>query len=80
MQEIDSGENTGKVLVLGWGSTFGSIKSAVSDLIDDGYNADILPSLLNCRPTDRVSPASVKAGATGANAAGVTAKLVGCIR
>jgi len=32
------------------------------------------------RLTDRVSPASVKAGATGANAAGVTAKLVGCIR
>jgi len=36
-QEIDTGENTGKVLVLGWGSTYGSIKSAVSDLIDDGY-------------------------------------------
>lgn len=36
-QEIDSGGNSGKVLVLGWGSTFGSIKSAVSNLIDDGY-------------------------------------------
>ena len=32
------------------------------------------------RLTDRVSAASVKAGAAGANAAGVTAKLVGCIR
>jgi hypothetical protein len=29
---------------------------------------------------DRVSPASVKAGAPGANATGVTAKLAGCIR
>ncbi len=36
-QEIDSGKNRGKVLVLGWGSTFGSIKSAVSELIGDGY-------------------------------------------
>lgn len=36
-QTIDSGESSGKVLVLGWGSTFGSIKSAVKDLIDKGY-------------------------------------------
>jgi hypothetical protein len=32
------------------------------------------------RLTNRVSPASVKAGATGADAAGVTAKLAGCKR
>lgn len=36
-QTVDSGENSGTVLVLGWGSTFGSIKSAVKDLIDEGY-------------------------------------------
>ncbi len=37
VQTVDSGENSGTVLVLGWGSTFGSIKSAVKDLIDEGY-------------------------------------------
>jgi 2-oxoglutarate ferredoxin oxidoreductase subunit alpha len=36
-QNIDSGGDSGKVLVLGWGSTFGSIKSAVKELIDEGY-------------------------------------------
>jgi len=37
-QTIDSGKEEGKVLVLGWGSTYGSIKSAVTDLIDEGYD------------------------------------------
>lgn len=32
-QKIDSGDEKGKVLVLGWGSTYGAIKSAVADLI-----------------------------------------------
>ncbi len=36
-QEIDSGKDSGKVLVLGWGSTYGSIKSAVIELINEGY-------------------------------------------
>lgn len=36
-QSIDSGKDKGKVLVLGWGSTFGSIKSAVIELIEEGY-------------------------------------------
>ncbi len=36
-QTTDSGKENGKVLVLGWGSTFGSIKSAVIDLIKEGY-------------------------------------------
>ena len=36
-QSIDTGKNTGKVLVLGWGSTYGSIKSAVVELIEEGY-------------------------------------------
>lgn len=35
-QSIDSGKDNGKVLVLGWGSTFGSIKSAVIELIEEG--------------------------------------------
>ena len=35
-QHLDSGEATGKVLVLGWGSTYGAIKSAVKDLQNEG--------------------------------------------
>ncbi len=31
-QELDSGPENGKVLVLGWGSTYGAIKSAVHEL------------------------------------------------
>jgi 2-oxoglutarate ferredoxin oxidoreductase subunit alpha len=36
-QQVDSGDTKGKVLVLGWGSTFGSIKSAVQELISEGH-------------------------------------------
>jgi len=36
-QQVDSGDIKGKVLVLGWGSTFGSIKSAVQELISEGH-------------------------------------------
>jgi len=36
LQEIDNGPEKGKVLVLGWGSTFGSIKSAVAELLAEG--------------------------------------------
>lgn len=32
LQELDSGPATGDVLVLGWGSTYGAIKSAVKEL------------------------------------------------
>ena len=36
-QTIDTGADKGKVLVLGWGSTFGSIKSAVQELVSEGH-------------------------------------------
>lgn len=36
-QQIDQGPDSGKVLVLGWGSTYGAIRSAVSDLIEEGH-------------------------------------------
>lgn len=36
LQKLDSGPVKGKILVLGWGSTFGSIKSACADLAKDG--------------------------------------------
>ncbi len=35
LQELDSGPEKGDVLVLGWGSTYGAIKSAVRDLQAD---------------------------------------------
>lgn len=37
LQKLDSGPEKGKILVLGWGSTYGSIKSAVADLQGKGY-------------------------------------------
>lgn len=36
-QTIDNGPSTGKVLVLGWGSTYGAIKSAVAELVGQGH-------------------------------------------
>lgn len=36
-QKIDSGAEKGKVLVLGWGSTYGAIKSAVAELLAQGH-------------------------------------------
>jgi 2-oxoglutarate ferredoxin oxidoreductase subunit alpha len=36
-QRIDSGPDKGKVLVLGWGSTYGSIKTAVLELLEKGH-------------------------------------------
>src|ERR1700748_1969968 len=37
-QKLDSGAGKGEVLVLGWGSTYGSIKSAVTELQEQGYS------------------------------------------
>jgi 2-oxoglutarate/2-oxoacid ferredoxin oxidoreductase subunit alpha len=36
-QKLDSGPEKGKVLVLGWGSTYGAIKSAVTELQAEGH-------------------------------------------
>ena len=36
-QKLDSGPEKGKVLVLGWGSTFGAIKSACAELQKEGH-------------------------------------------
>jgi 2-oxoglutarate ferredoxin oxidoreductase subunit alpha len=36
-QKIDNGPESGKILVLGWGSTYGSIKSAVIQLLAEGH-------------------------------------------
>jgi 2-oxoglutarate ferredoxin oxidoreductase subunit alpha len=37
-QKLDSGSDSGKVLVLGWGSTFGAIKSACIELQSKGVS------------------------------------------
>ena len=37
LQKLDSGAVTGKVLVLGWGSTYGAIKSACAELQQEGH-------------------------------------------
>ncbi|HVV05758.1 MAG TPA: 2-oxoacid:acceptor oxidoreductase subunit alpha [Puia sp.] len=36
-QKLDSGPEKGEMLVLGWGSTYGAIKSAVAELQHEGY-------------------------------------------
>jgi len=36
IQKLDSGKSTGKVLVIGWGSTYGAIKSACLELQQQG--------------------------------------------
>ncbi len=36
-QKIDNGPEKGKVLILGWGSTYGAIKSAVAEVLSEGY-------------------------------------------
>ncbi len=36
-QQLDSGPDEGKILVLGWGSTYGAIKSAVAEMQAKGY-------------------------------------------
>ena len=37
LQQLDSGKEKGKLLLLGWGSTYGAIKSAVAELQADGH-------------------------------------------
>jgi 2-oxoglutarate ferredoxin oxidoreductase subunit alpha len=38
LQTIDNGDAKGKLLVLGWGSTYGTIKVAVKEAIAEGYD------------------------------------------
>ncbi len=37
-QTLDQGPEKGKLLVLGWGSTYGAIKTAVKTALDEGYS------------------------------------------
>ncbi|MBK8553418.1 MAG: 2-oxoacid:acceptor oxidoreductase subunit alpha [Ignavibacteria bacterium] len=38
LQIVDTGKENAKVCVLGWGSTYGAIKSVVLDLVKEGYD------------------------------------------
>jgi 2-oxoglutarate ferredoxin oxidoreductase subunit alpha len=38
LQTIDNGNEKGKLLILGWGSTYGSIKTAVREAIAEGHD------------------------------------------
>ena len=38
LQTLDNGKEKGKLLILGWGSTYGSIKTAVNEAIAEGYD------------------------------------------
>jgi len=38
LQQLDNGPEKGKILVLGWGSTYGAIKTAVNELLAEGYS------------------------------------------
>ena len=38
LQTIDYGKEKGKLLILGWGSTYGSIKTAVKEAIAEGFD------------------------------------------
>ena len=38
LQKLDNGPEKGKLLILGWGSTYGAIKSAVAELQQEGVS------------------------------------------
>lgn len=38
LQEIDNGTESGKLLILAWGSTYGAIKAATKELVEEGYS------------------------------------------
>ncbi len=42
LAKVDSGKDSGKLLVLGWGSTSGAIKTAVRELIEEGHDVSHL--------------------------------------
>ncbi len=52
-QKLDSGPEKGKVLVIGWGSTYGAIKSAISDLQKKGIDTVSHAHLRYVRPFPR---------------------------
>jgi 2-oxoglutarate ferredoxin oxidoreductase subunit alpha len=38
LQKVDQGEEKGKLCILGWGSTYGAIKTAVKELLVEGHS------------------------------------------
>lgn len=53
IQQLDSGKNDATVLVVGWGSTYGAIKAAVKELLEENYSvAHIHLRYINPFPTN----------------------------
>jgi 2-oxoglutarate ferredoxin oxidoreductase subunit alpha len=52
-QTLDAGPESGKVLIIGWGSTYGAIKSAVADLHAKGHTEVSHAHLRYIRPFPR---------------------------
>lgn len=38
LQEFDNGFATGKLCILSWGSTYGAVKTAVKEMVEEGYS------------------------------------------
>lgn len=38
LQEFDNGYATGKLCILSWGSTYGAVKTAVKEMVEEGYS------------------------------------------
>lgn len=53
LQEIEKGPQSGKLLVMGWGSTYGAIKSAVNELVKNGNNDVAMTHLSYLNPLPR---------------------------
>lgn len=53
VQQLDSGKNDATFLVVGWGSTYGAIKAAVKELLEENYSvAHIHLRYINPFPTN----------------------------
>ena len=51
--KVEQGEEKGKILVMGWGSTYGAISTAVTEMIEEGYRVSQLHlRYLNPLPRD----------------------------
>ena len=37
LQKFDNGHSTGKLCILSWGSTYGAVKTAVKEMVEEGY-------------------------------------------
>ncbi len=53
LQSLDAGPEEGELLIIGWGSTYGAIKSAVANLHADGHTSVAHAHIRHLRPFPR---------------------------